>query len=281
MLIKYNYTSNQQYLNDIQNPKFKLHPILETYIQNNYKQLKNNTIIYTNTYSIITTFTNDIINNIINDKVPRIPIYLNIKIDNNTFKNINIYKSINSFEQNNLNLSNLIRQNVISNLIKSSTSRNIHTSNSNILLGIGGEYYLYQCLISQFNFYSKYIGITNNTYINQDATYNYNLYISRSSKSYLIDSYNNIDKSNFYNDFNKLIVNNNDFDIIINLAKLNINVIKFMEKYYQNINNLIIISCKKKDFINKYKRFTKFEIVKFNTFYDNIMNQEVNIYYLH
>jgi len=143
-----------------------------------------------------------------------------------------IIKQIDSFDQNNINISNKIRKTVLSlSLINNNTYNNI--------LGIGGEFYVYFKFIKAI----EYIGMSNHQCIVDDANYNVPY-----SKNYLVD-YNNIS--------NTSITSNNisKADLII----LNVyNICESIIKYIHNIEfkKLIIITCCLSD--KKLKQLTKY-----------------------
>jgi hypothetical protein len=138
-----------------------------------------------------------------------------------------IIKQIDSFDQNNINISNKIRKTVLS-LINNNTYNNI--------LGIGGEFYVYFKFIKA----TEYIGMSNHQCIVDDANYNVPY-----SKNYLVD----------YNNINTSINNINKPDLII----LNVyNICESIIKYIHNIEfqKLIIITCCLTD--KKLKQLTKY-----------------------
>jgi len=283
MLIKYKFIDYKNYNFDLKN-NIHIHDIIKQYIEENYKTFITETIIYTNIYEIIDN---------INNPLTRIPIYLNS--DLLILPNICIYKGINSFEQNNINLSSKIRNNVIINLINNISLLKKHTHNKRILLGIGGEYYVYQCLLYNLNIYDKYIGITNNIDIYNDCNFNFQRIIKNKHNytSYYIKSYNDLSfvnsdtlnqTDNFDTQIEDMKTQLNDeniiIDIIINLAKLNINVINFINSNITKINTLIIISCKQKDFNNKIKKFNTYiqNNIKYSSFIDESSKQIVSVH---
>jgi len=136
-----------------------------------------------------------------------------------------IIKQIDSFDQNNINISNKIRKTVIS--LSNNTYNNV--------LGIGGEFYVYFKFIKA----NEYIGMSNHQCIVDDANYNVPY-----SKNYLVD-YNNINTS----------ISNKKADLII----LNVyNICETIIKYIHNIEfqKLIIITCCLTD--KKLKQLTKY-----------------------
>jgi hypothetical protein len=136
-----------------------------------------------------------------------------------------IIKQIDSFDQNNINISNKIRKTVIS----------LANNDYNNILGIGGEFYVYFKFIKA----NEYIGMSNHQCIVDDANYNVPY-----SKNYLVD-YNNINTS----------ISNKKADLII----LNVyNICETIIKYIHNIEfqKLIIITCCLTD--KKLKQLTKY-----------------------
>lgn len=169
--------------------------------------------------------------------------YERIKIE---FNNKYFFKQINSFDQNNIKQSKIIRKTVLNIFREISKAENI--------LGIGGEYYIYFSFIN----YKNYYGISNHKSIVEDADYNI---ITKNKYNYLVD-YNNI------NTYPKL--NNKDtFDIIINVVNIHENIIKYISKL--NCKNIILIICKplekKIKMLNKYLILKKINhILNINTF---------------
>ena len=153
---------------------------------------------------------------------------LKIKFNNKYF-----YKQIDSFDQNNILISNQIRKTVLSYL----------RNNAENILGIGGEYYIYFPFVK----YKNYIGMSNHQSIVDDANFNFNF----NSTNYLVN-YDNIN----FNLYGK-------YDVIINVINIHENIINFISKL--DINKIIIISCKplykKINLLLKY-----FKIVKIHYF---------------
>ena len=134
-----------------------------------------------------------------------------------------IIKQIDSFDQNNINISNKIRKTVLS----------LTNNTNNIVLGIGGEFYVYFKFIKA----TEYIGMSNHQCIVDDANYNVPY-----SKNYLVD-------------YNNIINNISKVDLII----LNVyNICESIIKYIHNIEfqKLIIITCCLTD--KKLKQLTKY-----------------------
>lgn len=153
-----------------------------------------------------------------------------------------IIKQIDSFDQNNINISNKIRKTVLSlslinnNTYNNNTYNNTNNNTYNNVLGIGGEFYVYFKFIKAI----EYIGMSNHQCIVDDANYNVPY-----SKNYLVD-YNNI--INNINNISKV-------DLII----LNVyNICESIIKYIHNIEfqKLIIITCCLTD--KKLKQLTKY-----------------------
>lgn len=151
-----------------------------------------------------------------------------------------IIKQIDSFDQNNINISNKIRKTVLS-LANDNTNYNnvlslANNTNYNNVLGIGGEFYVYFKFIKA----NEYIGMSNHQCIVDDATYNVPY-----SKNYLVD----------YTSINNNIITNKKSDLII----LNVyNICESIIKYIHNIEfqKLIIITCCLTD--KKLKQLTKY-----------------------
>ncbi len=150
------------------------------------------------------------------------------------FNNTKIVKHIDSFDQNNILIANKLRKYVLS----------LCKNNYDLVLGIGGEYYLYFLFINA----NKYIGISNHKSIINDANYNvpYSLNILVNYDNY--DELPKINKTNI---------------ILLNLFNLHINVIKYLNNI--NFDKLIIISCclteNKLNLLKKY-----FKIISIKTF---------------
>jgi hypothetical protein len=294
MLLKYRFTSVTDYNEDIKNGKLRLHPSLINYIDKHMGSLPQNTIVYTNTYEVITS----------NDYNKRIPIYYNLKIDEennidyNTYHNayssickkntLQIYKSPLSFDQNNIYISSKLRNAVITFITESSLHIMNDTDIKRVLLGIGGEYYVYHILAKKFG-YKKYIGFTNNADIQTDAVYNYDLHsMETKAQSYFMSSYIQfLIEYQHELDFNlddiidELTQTNYKLDIIINLSKLNVNVLQFIVRLKKNINTVTFISCNECDFITKMQlmpeAFTTY--MKSLDFKDEFMGQTVTVYH--
>ena len=140
-----------------------------------------------------------------------------------------IIKQIDSFDQNNINISNKIRKTVLL------LTNNTYNTYNNVL-GIGGEFYVYFKFIKA----TEYIGMSNHQCIVDDANYNVPY-----SKNYLVD----------YNNIINCIITNKKADLII----LNVyNICESIIKYIHNIEfqKLIIITCYLTD--KKLKQLTKY-----------------------
>lgn len=138
------------------------------------------------------------------------------------------FVNINSFIQNNSILANNIRKDVYSLL---QTSKKI--------LSIGGESYMYTINMN-CNF------ITNNKMIFNDFMINKKIKKSN-IKGYIVD-------------YNKYKINDSYDTILLNLSKLNYNIITQLNN--KNIKKIIIISCHHNDFWKKTKNLTKFKLSK-------------------
>jgi hypothetical protein len=271
MLTKFNFVSKIEYLKSIENGLI-LEPLLKKYIDNNMEILSNNTLLFTNGYVIIDNISKKYKNALI-------PIIYK-------YNNCNIYKSINSFDQNNIIIAKQLRDYIINKIINNNLNLEKEKKDkNNILVGFGGEYYLYFCLLFNYNLYDKYIGFTNNYYINKDANYNYNkLNISQDlMKSYLLENYSDLllfDYSNNNNNIHTILINNN-LDIIINLSKINIYILEYLTKIKSYIRSLFIISCKKEDYEKKKHLLPNFININITTklFIDYNMNQTIYLYY--
>jgi hypothetical protein len=292
MLAKYYYVSRDQYYDDITIYGLALEPLLKNYIESNIDTLPHNIHIYSNCKEVINS--HDHINTRLaiefishyNDLIPSTTKYY-------------IYKSIQSFDQNNILLASRIRNHIINTFTTNITK--LHDTNKyNIInVGIGGEYYLYHYILSFINKYDKYIGFTNNKYIHTDAEYNYSRLNKHNTPStckqinvvnYLLESYCDlqINKNqntsglsiNIQEIVNKLIGSQNKIDIIINLAQLHIDVIKFISLISDYINTLIIISCKKMDFEKKVKYLpdTIKQHITSTVFTDDTLKQTITVY---
>ena len=173
--------------------------------------------------------------------------YLNIYYSHNLIQvhwnNSIILKQIDSFDQNNWIVGNKLRTWVL-NKIK---SINTNEFKINSVLGIGGEYYLYWvCML----WLKKLIGISNHSSIISDA----NLNVPWSS-NYLVN-YNNL--------YTYPQIIQTDM-ILINLAQLNSNIIKYIStiKY----KKIILIICNLPD--SKLKLLnSNFKIVEIKYFYN-------------
>ncbi len=139
-----------------------------------------------------------------------------------------IIKQIDSFDQNNMKISNKIRREVI---------RLCNKKNYNTLLGIGGEYYVYFKFIKA----SKYLGMSNHKTIVDDAS-------------------NNVPFSNnYFVDYNKINIEIKSVDLIIlNVYNICDTIIKYIYKI--NFEKLIIISCNLPD--NKLKQLNSYFKIK-------------------
>lgn len=159
-----------------------------------------------------------------------------------------ILKQINSFDQNNWMVGNRLRT-WVNNKIK---SINVDEFKINSVLGIGGEYYLYWVVMLWLK---KLIGISNHSSIISDA----NLNVPWSS-NYLVN-YNNL--------YTYPQIIQTDL-ILLNLAQLNSNIIKYIStiKY----KKIILIICNLPD--SKLKLLnSNFKIVEIKYFsnYTNLI----------
>ncbi len=156
------------------------------------------------------------------------------------------WKNIDSFDQNNIKIANPIRKYVLTQL-----ANHNHTK-TNILLGIGGEYYVYFPFVQ----YKQYIGLSNHDSIVTDANYNLEHYLTNDCYHNYLVNYNNL------NTFPQINLKEN-YDIVINVSNLHFNHIEYIKNI--NINKLVIITCtpiyKKIPQITKY-----FKIIKLKYF---------------
>jgi hypothetical protein len=141
-----------------------------------------------------------------------------------------IFKFLDTFQQNNKELSSKIRKYVIENI-------------EDKIMCIGGESFIYGFEVNTFVFYS------NSKSLCYESEFNSNIY-NRNSDTFYIENYNKI---------------TNEFKIIypivvINLGKLNKELILLLNNRYMEINKLVIINCKPKDFWKKRKYLDKFKI---------------------
>jgi hypothetical protein len=137
------------------------------------------------------------------------------------FNNKIVFQSYDSFQQNNLFLSKQIRTYV---------KYQIKTTAIN---AIGGESYLY----GEPN---KCVFYTNSKSIINDAKYN---------------KYTNIHCI----DYNKDKIMLNECDTVINISKLNINILNQVNTSYSN--RIIIINCHHQDFWKKYKSLFNYKLI--------------------
>ena len=160
-----------------------------------------------------------------------------------------ILKQIDSFDQNNWVIGNKLRNWVLNkiNLI------NMYEFKINSILGIGGEYYLYWV---RLNLVSNLIGISNHLSIVSDS----NLNVPWSS-NYLVD-YNKLET------YPQIKI---ELDLVlINLAQLNSNVVKYLTKL--KFKKIILIICNLPD--SKLKLLSdNFKILQIKYFknYDNLI----------
>lgn len=292
MLLKYRFISSDLFKTNIENDGLILEPTLLQYINSNIDKIKPNTIIFSNTISIISSDIETIKPYI---DIPRISIYY----DSNDIKDskdskdskdnydYKIFKSAYSFEQNNMKISSNIRNCVINVIKKYNTSYMNNKSLQRVLLGIGGEYYVYHVFLKNMG-YDKYIGLTNNEFINSDAKYNYSYHkMSDVAETYYLETYLDLMINSEINGLNPdrlincLTKNNIYIDIIINLSRLNINVLEFIVRLKKNINSFTVISCYEKDFNTKIQllpnEFTQ-NMKKFN-FIDETTEQKITVYH--
>lgn len=157
--------------------------------------------------------------------------------------NLNFFISSNSFQQHKL-IRFQIRKYInflISNLYNKLIEKNTFTKYLSTIVCIGGESYLFG-ISNKFNHIINY---TNSLSIYNDVIFNNSIYKT------------NLD--NYYIDYNKFLDIKNSDLLIINLAKLHINLLKQINtRYYKYI---IIINCHHNDFWKKIKLLTNFKII--------------------
>lgn len=146
------------------------------------------------------------------------------------FNNKIVFVNINSFIQNN----------TLGFKIRKYVQNHIDNLNLKNVVSIGGESYLY--FLNDFKYQKKFY--TNNKLLFNDCIFNNKIYNNKIS-SFLVD-YN---KDKF--------INNCDL-LLINLSKLNFNLVKQINK--KNIKYIIIISCHHKDFWNKIKHLSNYKL---------------------
>lgn len=160
----------------------------------------------------------------------RIQIYFNNKI---------FIKHIDSFDQNNINISSQIRKYTLKLILS-------YEIKFNTIIGIGGEYYMYWLFITKIK---NLIGISNHQTIIDDAQINVPY-----SNNYLVNY-------NILNTYPKIIFAD---IILLNVFQINNNIIKYIFNII--FNKLIIISCNLPDtklkFINKYFKIIKIKYFK-------------------
>lgn len=157
--------------------------------------------------------------------------------------NLNFFISSNSFQQHKL-IRFQIRKYInflILNLYNKLIEKNAFRQHLSSIVCIGGESYLYG-ISNNFNYIINY---TNSLSIYNDVILNNSIYKT------------NLD--NYYIDYNKFVNIKNSDLLIINLAKLHINLLKQINtRYYKYI---IIINCHHNDFWKKIKLLTNFKII--------------------
>jgi hypothetical protein len=210
----------------------------------------------------------------------------NSNINNIKKVNINNNINVNDIKLHRCSL-NYIQNNKIINMLHYTLNNELNNNrlypiNKKIFLGIGGEYYFYWSNISKK--YDKYIGITNNDFILNDASLNSDFDMIN-SKNYKVDYKNNtqlfkliyykilhniyIPNPNNYQNLNKSIkVYNYKIDIVINLFKIYDNIFRVVNLLIKLklLDTLVIISCKDFDLnkINFKNNIKKHDICYFN-----------------
>lgn len=144
------------------------------------------------------------------------------------------FKQIGSFDQNSIKYGNKIR----------TTALSMFTDKMDEIIGIGGEYYVYFMHMK----YYKYYGMSNNNTIIEDGEYN-------CKRNY-------IECENKYVNYNKLetyikLDDSKTYDVLINVSKINENILKYISKY--KTNKIIIITCNAINIkiLEKYVRIIK------------------------
>jgi hypothetical protein len=153
------------------------------------------------------------------------------------FNNNIVFQSFDSFQQNNSTLGKYIRFYVLTNI------------RTTMINAIGGESYLYS-IDKSSKFY------TNSKSIHQDSLYN------QYNDANFIDY--NIDKINIL-----------PFDTVINLTRLNINIMKQINN--SSSNRLIIINCHHQDFWKKIKLLTNYKLIIRKKFIDYRSNYFITV----
>jgi hypothetical protein len=157
--------------------------------------------------------------------------------------NSSFFISPNSFKQHYI-IQKTLRKYInflIYNLYDKLIEKNAFPSHLSQIVCIGGESYLFG-LCNNFNSIVHY---TNSQYIYNDAHLNNSIY-KKKLENNLID----------YNKYSK--IKNSDL-LIINLAKLHINLLNQINKRYYKY--IIIINCHHEDFWKKIKLLTNFKII--------------------
>lgn len=167
---------------------------------------------------------------IFNYKKNKIYFHNRIQIE---FNNKKIIKQLDSFDQNNIMIALKIRKYVLT-----------QCYDCEIILGIGGEYYLYFLFINA----QKYYGISNHECIINDANINIPYSTNYMTDYNNIKSYPTITKSNI---------------ILLNVSNIHNNIILYINQIF--FDKLIIITCNINDkkilLLQKY-----FRIIKIKTF---------------
>jgi hypothetical protein len=169
----------------------------------------------------------------------------------NCFNNEIVYISQKSFNQNKI-ISKELRRYVKDNLEETFT-----------LVCIGGESYLFGLTTTSIK---NVVNYTNSVYIYNDA--NFNNYFYRKIKINKIIDYNKISEISEINEISKIL--------IINLARLNTNLMKIINK---NIyKKIIIINCHHNDFWKKIKLLSNYKLISREKFLTDINFITVNIF---
>jgi len=149
-----------------------------------------------------------------------------------------IFKYIDTFQQNNSLLAKNIRNYIINYII----NYIVHECNYNEITCIGGDSYVYLKMIPHI--------INSNYYSNQDKL--------KFEADFNLDK-----KTNYTINYNKVEALDMYSTVIINLSKLNSNLMTILNKNKnKNIETIIIINCYHTDFWKKIKLLDTFKIIK-------------------
>jgi hypothetical protein len=150
-----------------------------------------------------------------------------------------IFKYIDTFQQNNSLLAKNIRNYIINYIINYIVGESNY-NNYNEITCIGGDSYVYLKMIPHI--------INSNYYSNQDKL--------KFEADFNLDK-----KTNYTINYNKVEALDMYSTVIINLSKLNSNLMTILNKN-KNIETIIIINCDHTDFWKKIKLLDTFKIIK-------------------